>query len=222
VQRIIERSAELTKRDPNGDARAQGGVDLPTIQKWITYWFSYSIDLFGGEISSNAADFFASGVKGRWKEEKYDDHRALDRFLRMPIPRDGRLVDEDVPLRNAMNEVLRAEYEEDCQRVLVRWNRVLQETGITDFQFRLPSHRFHRRQGIYADSWYDPYGTPITREQFEARRDEWLPSEADRAFVASLMHGVPEPGKMAHWIAPPRKGINNLPPDFSYVRSPVT
>ena len=33
------------------------------------------------------------------------------------------------------------------------------------------------------------------------------------------MTGVLEPGKMAHWIAPPRKGINGQTVDFQYVRT---
>ena len=57
IERIVQRSAELTKQDPNGDARAQGGIDLMTIQKYINRWFSFSLDLFGGENSSNAAEF---------------------------------------------------------------------------------------------------------------------------------------------------------------------
>jgi benzoyl-CoA 2,3-dioxygenase component B len=51
-----------------------------------------------------------------------------------------------------------------------------------------------------------------------ATRDNWLPSEGDRAFVASLMGRVVEPGKFAGWIAPPVMGINRQPVDFDYVR----
>ena len=50
------------------------------------------------------------------------------------------------------------------------------------------------------------------------RHLQWLPSAADRAFVASLMGRVAEPGKFANWIAPPARGINNQPVDFEYVR----
>ena len=46
----------------------------------------------------------------------------------------------------------------------------------------------------------------------------WLPSESDQAYILSLMHGVYEPGKMAAWIAPPDRGINNNPVDYEYVR----
>ena len=47
---------------------------------------------------------------------------------------------------------------------------------------------------------------------------DWLPSEADRSFVHSLMQRVVEPGKMAAWIAPPDRGVNNLAVDYEYVR----
>lgn len=49
-------------------------------------------------------------------------------------------------------------------------------------------------------------------------RAEWLPNDADETYLKSLMHAVYEPGKMASWIAPPNKGINNIPGDFQYVR----
>jgi len=48
--------------------------------------------------------------------------------------------------------------------------------------------------------------------------NRWLPSDADRAYVASLMGPVTEPGKFAAWIAPPVMGINRQPVDFEYVR----
>ncbi len=219
VQRVLTRSAELTALDPNGDARNQGGIDLDTIQKYVNYWFSYSLDLFGGEISSNAADFFASGLKGRWKEEsKYEDHICTDAVQMVPVYRDGRLVEEAVPLRNAMNEVLRQEYADDCDKVVGRWNRALESAG-SSFRIKLPSTRFHRRQGIYADQAYSPDGEPISSELFEANRSRWLPTDADRAYVASLMtRGVYEPGKVAHWISPPDKGIDGRPAEFEYVR----
>jgi benzoyl-CoA 2,3-epoxidase subunit B len=217
VERVIRRATELAKLDPDGDVRRQGGVDLATIQKYVNYWFSYSLDLFGSEISSNAADFFANGLKGRWKEDKYEDHVALETTRPMVEVEGGALVSRDVPLRNAMNEILRDEYVKDCESVLEKWNKTLDEEG-SSFRITLPSTRFHRRQGIYADGAFDLQGNPISREAFEAHRSEWLPSDADRAYVASLMRAVYEPGKMAHWIAAPRRGINNLPLEYDYVR----
>src|SRR5213593_3874346 len=118
VQRVVRRSAELTEQDPSGDARAQGGIDLPAIQKYLNLWFSLSLDLFGGEISTNAADYFAAGLKGRAKEEQYEDHVALSGFYSLEAVESGTLVRQDVPLRNAMNEIVRDSYVEDCQRAV--------------------------------------------------------------------------------------------------------
>src|SRR5262249_62301933 len=131
------------KADPNEDVRKQGGVPLDMVQRYLNLWFALSLDLFGGEISSNAASFFADGLKGRYKEETYADHLALSDTYRMATPKEGRLSDEDVPLRNAMNEVLRDAYVEDCQRGVDRWNKRLAEAGRSGGPTP-PSQRFHR------------------------------------------------------------------------------
>jgi benzoyl-CoA 2,3-dioxygenase component B len=216
VGRVVQRTAELTKQDPNGDARAQGGIDLATLQKYLNLWYSLSADLFGGEISSNAADYFASGLKGRFQEERQDDHSALGGIYRMTVIDNGRPVEQDVPMRNALNEVLRDAYIEDCQRGVDRWNNMLEKAGITD-RLRLPSRRFHRHVGIYSGHHFTPDGELITADEWSKRRDAWLPSAADLAYVKSLMHPVYERGKIAHWIAP-SKGLSSKPFDFEYVR----
>jgi benzoyl-CoA 2,3-dioxygenase component B len=219
VGRILQRSCELSREAPNGHASELGGIDLETVQKYITYWFCYSVDLFGSEISSNAADYFAAGIKGRYQEGKLDaDHVALQGHYRMAVPRDGRLDLEEIALRNAMNEVLRDEYIKDCERVIVRWNRQLENDGFA-FRVRLPDRKFFRRQGIYAGLHFDFDGNALSADEWETRMGEWLPSEADRAYVQSLMGpAITEPGKFANWIAPPKKGINGQPVEFEYVR----
>ncbi|MDH5352745.1 MAG: benzoyl-CoA 2,3-epoxidase subunit BoxB, partial [Betaproteobacteria bacterium] len=63
-----------------------------------------------------------------------------------------------------------------------------------------------------------PEGKIIPREEYDKRIGEWIPTEADRAFVRSLMQRVVEPGKMAGWVAPPERGINNLPVEYEYVK----
>jgi benzoyl-CoA 2,3-dioxygenase component B len=218
VGRVVKRACDLMKLDPNEDARAQGGIDLPTVQRWINFWYSSSLDLFGGEISSNAADFFAAGLKGRAHEQKkFEDHVALQGSYEMQIMEQGELLTKSVPLRNAMNEVLRDAYVDDNQRGVDRWNAMIREAGI-DFELRLPSRRFHRKLGLHNGHTFDVDGRPISTEEFARRREEWLPSDADRAHVLHLMQPVLEPGKMAHWIAAPARGINGKPIEFEYIR----
>src|SRR5687767_2271205 len=98
VERIVQRSAELMKQDPNEDVRKQGGIPLDMVQRYLNLWFALSLDLFGGEISSNAASFFANGLKGRYKEDTYEDHTALKDSYRMAVPKDGVAAEEDIPL----------------------------------------------------------------------------------------------------------------------------
>ena len=221
VLRIVERTAsqmkELGLEHPD-EVRKHGLLDLPLIQRYLNLWYSLSLDLFGGEISSNAANFFAAGLKGRAKEERYEDHVALDTFYDMEVARDGKLTREQIPLRNAMNEVLRDEYVEDCQRGVDKWNRTIAAHGIP-FELKLPHRRFHRHVGLGADVPCDPAGRLISKDELESKKAEWLPTEADKAYVKSLMQKpVFDPKQMAHWIAAPKQGIKGRPVDFEYVR----
>jgi benzoyl-CoA 2,3-dioxygenase component B len=217
IGRIVKRACDLMKQDPNEDARNGGGLDLDTIQKYVNFWYSSSLDLFGGEISTNAADYFASGLKGREHEDKWGDHIALNGSYRIPIIEDGRMSERDVPLRNAMNEVLRDSYIDDNQRGVDRWNRMIAEAGV-NYTITLPSRRFNRTMGIYSGHAFEPKGNPISREEFERRKQEWLPSASDREYVNTLMQPVLERGKMANWIAAPERGIKGQPLDFEYIR----
>jgi benzoyl-CoA 2,3-dioxygenase component B len=217
VGRVIERACQLMKQDPNGDVRAQGGVDLHTIQKYLNLWYTLSLDLFGGDISSNAADAFASSIKGRHREGRHDDHVCLETTYPVEVVENGAFVTKDVPMRTAMNQILRQEYIKDCQRGVDRWNKAVHEHGI-DFQLRLPSQRFHRAIGTFAGVRTDMDGNLLDDAAWEARKREWLPDDEDEAYIKSLMHGVYEPGKIAGWIAPPLRGINGQPFEFEYVR----
>jgi benzoyl-CoA 2,3-dioxygenase component B len=218
VGRVVKRACELMKQDPNEEARAQGGIDLPMIQRYINFWYSSSLDLFGGEISSNAANYFAAGLKGRAHEtKKFEDHIALEGHYEVELLDAGQVVTKSVPLRNAMNEVLRDAYVDDNQRGMDRWNKVIRDAGI-DYELQLPSRRFNRKMGIHTGHFFDLAGQPISEQQFNDRRDDWLPTEQDRVYVKTLMQPVLEPGKMAHWLAAPARGINGKPIEFEYVR----
>jgi benzoyl-CoA 2,3-dioxygenase component B len=217
VKRTLEAMKALGTDDPERLRRA-GVVDLPLLQRYLNFWFSSSLDLFGSEVSSNAATTFANGIKGRPDEGQYEDHVCADATMVIAVPDDaGGVKEESVSLRNAMNEVAREAYAKDCELGLKRWNMQIQRAGF-DFRLALPSTRFRRQIGAWANVPTDVAGRPIAREAYERGLRDWLPSEADRSFVRSLMQRVVEPGKMAGWIAPPDRGINNLPVEYEYVR----
>jgi benzoyl-CoA 2,3-dioxygenase component B len=198
--------------------RRAGAVDLPTLQKYLNFWFSSSLDLFGAESSSNAASYFANGIKGRPDEASFEDHLANEQSYQLEIPDGaGGVTSSQIPMRNAMNEVTRNAYVKDCEIGLTRWNRTIQKAGFSTVLV-LPSTRFRRAIGAWANVPTDVTGRPISREAYDARLADWLPSAEDRAFIASLMQPVTEPGKIAGWIAPPDRGINNLSPQYEYVR----
>jgi benzoyl-CoA 2,3-dioxygenase component B len=221
IMRVVDRTAQVMKeegKDHPDHVRRLGVIDLPTVQRYLNLWFSVSLDLFGGEVSSNAAASFASGLKGRANEEGYPDHRALEGTYALELVKGDRVVREEVPLRNAMNEVLRDAYVDDCQRGVDRWNKAIAARGIP-FELRLPSRRFHRSIGVHAGLLADPAGTILPEAAWRARRGEWLPSASDRAFVQGLMERpVTDPREMAHWISAPRLGIKGRPVEFEYVR----
>ena len=216
VRRTVEVMNELRTDDP-AKVRAAGAIDLPTIQKYMNFWFSSALDLFGSEVSSNAASYFANGLKGRPDESLYDDHIAAGEYTLEQPDGQGGVRAETVSMRNAMNEIMRAAYVRDCENGVRRWNKIIEKGGIR-FELRLPSPRFRRTVGSWANVPTDPAGKPISQEAFAAGASSWIPTPEDQAFVASLMKPVLEPGKVANWIAPPERGINNLPVDYEYVR----
>jgi benzoyl-CoA 2,3-dioxygenase component B len=219
VGRVVRRTLEVMKELGTSDAdaiRGHGAIDLPTVQRYINFWFTSSLDLFGSEISSNAANSFASGIKGRPDESQYEDHVARQATFELDLPEGGAIRRETVSLRNAMNEVTRNAYARDCDIGVKRWNAVIRKAGV-DFQFKLPSTRFRRAIGSWANVATDLEGNLVSREAYERDLPGWIPSAADRDFVKSLMLRVTVPGKMAGWIAPPERGINNLAIDYEYV-----
>jgi len=218
VGRVVKRTLEVMKElgtDDPAAIRKHGAVDLPTIQRYMNFWFTSSLDLFGSEVSSNAASSFANGIKGRPDEGQYEDHICAETSYELETPQ-GK---ENVNLRNAMNEVMRTSYIKDCEIGVKRWNMQIQRAGF-EFRLALPSPRFHRSIGAWVNVPTDPQGNAISREESDRMLPSWLPSESDRTFVQSLMQRVIEPGKMAGWIAPPDRGINNLPVAYEYVQLP--
>jgi benzoyl-CoA 2,3-dioxygenase component B len=216
IGRVVKRTLEVMKElgtDDPARIRAHGAVDLPTLQKYLNFWCSSSLDLFGSEISSNSAANFASGLKGRPDESQYEDHVLRASSLKLLTP-EG---EQEVPMLNALNEVMRESYLKDCEIGLKRWNRQIERAG-HGFRLTLPSSRFRRSIGAWAGLPVDPQGNLISKEEYAQKLAGWIPDEADKAFVHSLMRKVAEPGRMAAWIAPPDRGINNLPVEYEYVK----
>jgi benzoyl-CoA 2,3-dioxygenase component B len=221
VGRIIQRTCEAmvqNKVDDPAKLRAMGLIDLPTIQRYLNFHFSVTMDLFGADVSSNAATFYSTGLKGRFDETKIDDdHQLTGATYPVLEVRDGQLVAVQAPALNALNEKLRDDYVKDAVAGIERWNKVIEKSGI-GIRLKAPHKAFNRRIGPLSSVRVDPEGHVVTEADWTHHHLQWLPSETDRAFVASLMGRVAEPGKFANWIAPPARGINNQPVDFQYVR----
>src|SRR5437667_9839099 len=77
VGRVVKRTCELMRQGKTDDVRTYGAIDLPTIQKYLNFHCSVSRDLFGSEISTNAANFYTRSLKGRFEETKKNDDRQL-------------------------------------------------------------------------------------------------------------------------------------------------
>jgi benzoyl-CoA 2,3-epoxidase subunit B len=222
VGRIVQRTCEVMKEhkisDPS-DVRAMGVIDLETLQRYVNFHFSVTIDLYGSDVSSNAANYYTSGLKGRFEETKIgDDHLLVDAEYPVSEVIGGKIVTKNVSALTALNERLRDDYIKEVESGLGRWNRIIEKAGIP-FRLRLPHKGFHRAIGNFAGHHISPDGVVLTPEQWNAHVAEWMPSKEDYAYVQSLMSGrVVELGKFANWIAPPPRGVNNQPLNFEYVR----
>jgi benzoyl-CoA 2,3-epoxidase subunit B len=221
VSRVIQRTCQMMnelKTDDPAKLRAAGVIDLPTIQRYLNTHFSVTIDLFGADESSNAATFYSSGLKGRYEEGKRaDDHQLRGQSYNVLEVNNGALVHKEVPMLNALNEVLRDDYIKDSVAGVERWNKVIDKAGIPT-RLTTPHKAFNRRIGSLAGAKVSPDGRVVSEAEWAAKQHEWLATDADRAFVASLMGRVSEPGQFAHWIAPPAIGINRQAVNFDYVR----
>ena len=224
VGRTIQATVEAMNRagvtDPCdiNKVRDLGVIDLPTIQKKLNMHYTLSLDLFGQEVSTNAANAFNAGIKGRYMETRIDDdHQLNDDTYRVWDLVDGKAVQKEAPALTAINMRLRDDYTRDAAGGVSRWNKIIKRAGI-DFTLSMPHEAFHRQIGVFSAIKSDPEGNVIPDAEWEAQKDDWLPSKADGDFIQSLMEPCYEPGQYAGWIAPPKVGIDNKPGDFEYVK----
>jgi benzoyl-CoA 2,3-epoxidase subunit B len=220
LQRTCEAMQQAGIADPHDieKVRRLGVIDLPTMQKKLNLHYSLSLDLFGSEVSTNAANAFSCGIKGRFQETRInDDHRLEDATYPVLKLVDGQIKRVDEPALTAVNMRLRDDYTRDCQRGVERWNKIIEKTGVA-FRLTLPHVAFHRQIGEFRDLRAAPDGQILDDAAWSKSKDSWLPSSQDGDFIQSLMKPVTEPGRFASWIAPPRVGIDNKPGDFEYVK----
>jgi benzoyl-CoA 2,3-dioxygenase component B len=224
VGRIIERTCEAIKAAGIDDpydierVRALGVIDLPTIQKKLNLHYTLSLDLFGQEVSTNAANAFNAGIKGRYMEHRLeDDHKLTGDTYRVWTIENGALAQQSVPALTAINMRLRDDYTRDAAGGVGRWNKIIEKAGIP-FEMKLPHEAFNRKIGVFAGKPFSPEGRLMSGAEYDAGLREWLPNRADGEFIQSLMKPCFEPGKYAGWIAPPKVGIDGKPGDFEYVQ----
>jgi benzoyl-CoA 2,3-epoxidase subunit B len=224
VERILKATCSAMQaagiHDPNDVAavRALRVIDLPAIQKKLNFHYSVTLDLFGSEISTNAANAFNAGIKGRFHEDRIDDdHQLGDATYRVLQHVDGRFEWIDAPALAAINARLRDDYIDDCAPLIRAWNKVIAAAGIA-FELSLPHRAFHRKVGDFAQLAVTPAGDIIDAERWQQRETQWLPDATDLEYVASLMQPCLGVGRFAQWIAAPVSGVGGKPGDFEYVR----
>lgn len=221
VARVIQRTCEVMREHRTEDTkklRELGVVDLPTIQRYLNFHYSVTLDLFGADVSSNAATFYSTGLKGRFEENRIqDDHLLKDQTYPVLKAVNGELVTEAAPALNALNEKLRDDYIKDSVSGVGRWNKVIQKHGL-EFRLSVPHKGFNRLIGALSGIKAAPDGRILSSADWHAKSRDWLPTDEDRIYVSSLMGRVTDPGKFANWIAPPQKGVNKMEGDFEYIR----
>ena len=218
VDRVVERTARLMTEHDTDEVAARGGIPLDVIQKYLNFHYSVSLDLFGGETSTNVANYYTAGLKGRWLEgRRRDDHKLTnDSILVDTVDEDGQIAQAEVAALVGLNTDLRREYIADCEGGVKRWNRILESAGL-EARLKLPHVAFNRKVGAFAGIEATPDGERLSAQEWDHRQGGWLPTEVDKTHVRSLMRPVHERGKIAAWIAPPRNGINGQPFDYEYV-----
>jgi benzoyl-CoA 2,3-dioxygenase component B len=217
IDRVVERTAQVMVENDTEDVAARGAIPLDVIQKYLNFHYSVSLDLFGGDTSTNVANYYTAGLKGRWMEERRkDDHLLTSDSIMVDALLDGQIGQAEVSALTGLNTDLRREYIADCEGGVKRWNRILESAGLPQ-RLALPHPAFNRRVGAFAGIEASPEGRVLSAAEWEQNKGKWLPTDTDKAFVRSLMHPVYERGKIAAWLAPPRNGINGQPFDYDYV-----
>jgi benzoyl-CoA 2,3-dioxygenase component B len=155
-----------------------GLVPIPIIQRYFNKWLPTSYDLFGTDHSSSAQWAYVWGLKGR-----YDERAA------------GAEAD-----RENLNDTARRLYYDEVCRLTETLNKLIPQGQP---KIMVPDLKFNRHIGEYADQCYSVQGGPMTREEYETYLPTVLPTDEDRATLASIF-------KEKDWIVP--KGEKEFEP----------
>ena len=217
VARVVQRTVDLMKEHDTDDVAEHGGIDVATLQRYLNFHYSVSLDLFGAETSTNAANYFAAGLKGRFQEEQRDDdHRLKTATRAVPQVADGQIGDaRGAGAGGAQRDARATTTSPTAARAstagTARWPR-------SASALELPHVGFNRAVGAFAGRRISPDGRLLTDEEWADGVAEWLPTDDDRALVQSLMVASPS---RARWPAgSPRRPPASTPSpvDFEYVR----
>src|SRR3981081_1512920 len=177
VSRVLQRTAQVMNELKSDDAalvRAAGAIGLGTIQRYLNFHYSVTIDLCRADQSSNAATFYSSGLKGRYEEGKRsDDHVLKGQTYKVLEVQNGQLAEKEVPMLNALNEVLRDDFIKDSVAGVGRWNKVLEKAGPAQ-RLVVPHKAFNRKIGALAGIRMSPDGRVVSDEEWKAKENEWL------------------------------------------------
>ena len=224
IERVLDRTCSVMQQqsiaDPAdiGRLRELGVIDLPLIQRKMNFHFAVTLDLFGSEISTNAATVFNAGIKGRFHETDIDDDHQLHNDLYPVLVAKGQQFEtQDTPAISAINARLVDDYINECAGVVAAWNKVIAQYGI-DFELRLPHRAFNRNQGGFAGIHVTPGGVIVDESTWLGQQTDFLASPQDLEYVLSLMKPSTNVGEFASWISPPKHGVGGKPGDFEYVR----
>lgn len=150
-----------------------GVIPVDIMQKYLNKWLPTAMDLFGKDNSSTAIWTYVWGLKSRYNEARQPPIEQVE--------------------RGQLNEISRMAYYREVQGLIDQVNRVAPE-GTPPLE--LPSPRFNRRIGEFADQPHSVSGELLTQEACERHLSEVLPGPDDLARLDAIFKSD------RSWIAP--------------------
>ena len=150
-----------------------GKIPTPIIQRYFNKWVPTAFDLFGKDQSGTANWAYVWGLKGRFNELETED----------PVDKQN------------INEYNRTLYYKECEELVQQLNAIIPEDQP---KLRLPSMKFNRKIGQWADKAFDIDGNPVKESEFKDYVAQVTPTAEDATKLAEIF-------KTNDWIAPKGK-----------------